>query len=1107
MPAANGLQDCIADSLTKSLAASKKSVAGTKDVSSVVTSSAKRALLEKATITFVKAEKDANSMLQNLKDKYICLTQNFKRESSDVGKTDNSSAGQKDSKKQKSDGLPTPRIVLYSPDEVQLAWSAPRRVGGGFTNLGNTCFLNSVLQCLGYTAPLASHLISGQHKTQCRCNGFCMLCELEHLLSKCLVQHGGVLKPLNVLQKLKLIAKHLRWGRQEDAHEFLRYIVDAMQKSCLTGQNPSLEKLSKETTFVHQVFGGYLRSQVKCMQCKTTSRTYDPVLDVSLDIKGVNSVERGLQKFVQPEILDVDNAYRCSRCQKKVRALKQFTIHRAPKVLTLHLKRFDYHRLMGGKVSRHIDFSSTLNLRPYMSHREGNPVNYQLYAVLVHSGFSCNSGHYYCYIKAPNQTWYCMNDSHVSQTGVKSVLSSEAYILFYSQLPSDQTTNVSNTQRLTGQQKINANKVHTSAKSHTTLHKHTDSSNSTRTPETKSTSSQPSLISTPLQGQAKIPTSSQGPAKIPTPSQGPTKIPTPSQGPAKIPTPSQGSAKILTPSHGPAKIPTPSQGPAKIPTPSQGPAKISNPSQDMVKISTPSQGSTKTSTPSQGSTKTSTPSQGSTKTSSTPSQGSAKRPTLSAGTSLKQMEAVSTNPSSPRRVPLTKLMSPPRNPVVSPTTRMAGSNWQVVTTNGHFASHSDSEAGSINSTSSWTVSTTTKDHHKSKAKHAKEGDIKKKKRSRKGNPVSEEGSSSSMSSEKENRMSHSTGSNSCDIFEPAKKKVKQDSKNCLQLSNETTPEPHSVLKKKKRRKRKKNRPAPEGRPYCPSSVATADQGVVEPQVNAASPISVTKPTSNSIGTGTNHVSVTAAPDHAIVSRLTQPQKSETVADSTLLANVKQSRENKKQPSELYSVNGYCSRQSEKSLSSSQSTGIHSNGVSELSEDVEKPNAGSYLTHPHVKDVLKENGHATPRSKGKKRRFSEPVVKVWNASVDKDDAAFQRVSNSVSPWDGRKESNISFLMERHASKINGLGTGVSTWDGSKPEVNREVEREKLTTSYRNSWYDGYEQEIDEGRRKKVKVKKHGGANSRDHFQSIQNTTNKVRQLKREGKLPSLSSYDF
>jgi len=32
-----------------------------------------------------------------------------------------------------------------------------------------------------------------------------------------------------------VIARHMRWGRQEDAHEFLRYMVDAMHKSCING--------------------------------------------------------------------------------------------------------------------------------------------------------------------------------------------------------------------------------------------------------------------------------------------------------------------------------------------------------------------------------------------------------------------------------------------------------------------------------------------------------------------------------------------------------------------------------------------------------------------------------------------------------------------------------------------------------------------------------------------------------------------------------------------------------------------------------------------------------------------------------------------------------
>lgn len=122
-----------------------------------------------------------------------------------------------------------------------------------------------------------------------------------------------------------------------------------------------------------------------------------------------------------------------------------------------------------------------------MSQPNGEPIIYVLYAVLVHTGFNCHAGHYFCYIKvscrvatksavgqhwihgtnsgtfiiscdglfffgvfavlldiklnstslcgffwqASNGLWYQMNDSIVSTSDIRSVLNQQAYVLFY----------------------------------------------------------------------------------------------------------------------------------------------------------------------------------------------------------------------------------------------------------------------------------------------------------------------------------------------------------------------------------------------------------------------------------------------------------------------------------------------------------------------------------------------------------------------------------------------------------------------------------------------------------------------------------------------------
>ncbi|KAM7091943.1 LOW QUALITY PROTEIN: ubiquitin carboxyl-terminal hydrolase 42 [Ciconia maguari] len=324
-----------------------------------------------------------------------------------------------------NDGIAPPQRILFPPEKICMDWQQTQSVGVGLQNLGNTCFLNSTLQCLTYTPPLANYMLSLEHTQSCHEEGFCMMCTMETHINQVLCCSNNAIKPTSVINGLKRIGKHFHFGSQEDAHEFLCFTVDALQKACLNG-NSELDRSSQATTLIYQIFGGYLRSRVKCLNCKAVSDTYEPFLDITLDIKAVTSVTRALEQFVKPEQLDGENSYKW--CKKMVPASKRYTIHRSSNVLTISLKRFA--NFTGGKINKDVKYPEYLDLRAYMSQSIGEPLIYALYAVLVHSGFNCNAGHYLCFIKAGNGLWYRMNDASVDLSDIKTVLT-QAYVLFY----------------------------------------------------------------------------------------------------------------------------------------------------------------------------------------------------------------------------------------------------------------------------------------------------------------------------------------------------------------------------------------------------------------------------------------------------------------------------------------------------------------------------------------------------------------------------------------------------------------------------------------------------------------------------------------------------
>lgn len=418
----------IVDKLKEALKPGRKDSAEDGDLGKLLAASAKKVLLQR--IEFEPASKSFSFQLESLKSKYVLLNSRAEGTGHHKGRDELQArkAGTERVSGSGGDGVPAPQKVLFPVERLSLRWERVFRVGAGLHNLGNTCFLNSTIQCLTYTPPLANYLLSKEHARSCHQGSFCMLCVMQNHMVQAFANSGNAIKPVSFIRDLKKIARHFRFGNQEDAHEFLRYTIDAMQKACLNGY-AKLDRQTQATTLVHQIFGGYLRSRVKCSVCKSVSDTYDPYLDIALEIRQAANIVRALELFVKPDVLSGENAYMCAKCKKKVPASKRFTIHRTSNVLTLSLKRFA--NFSGGKITKDVGYPEFLNIRPYMSQSSGDPVMYGLYAVLVHSGYSCHAGHYYCYVKASNGQWYQMNDSLVHSSNVKVVLNQQAYVLFY----------------------------------------------------------------------------------------------------------------------------------------------------------------------------------------------------------------------------------------------------------------------------------------------------------------------------------------------------------------------------------------------------------------------------------------------------------------------------------------------------------------------------------------------------------------------------------------------------------------------------------------------------------------------------------------------------
>eukprot|EP00899_Mesostigma_viride_P029547 jgi/Mesvir1/9778/Mv12412-RA.1 len=148
-------------------------------------------------------------------------------------------------------------------------------------------------------------------------------------------------------------------------------------------------------------------------------------------------LEACLRALTEEEPLDGDNAYMCSTCNRRQRAVKRLTLCRLPRVLVIHIKRFTYSTVARDKLSTLVSFPlRDLSLSEFSSefgtpdNGEGSsggrvhrpPASYDLFAVGHHAG-SMASGHYFAHcLNQDDKNWYCFNDDAVTPISATSVV-------------------------------------------------------------------------------------------------------------------------------------------------------------------------------------------------------------------------------------------------------------------------------------------------------------------------------------------------------------------------------------------------------------------------------------------------------------------------------------------------------------------------------------------------------------------------------------------------------------------------------------------------------------------------------------------------------------
>ena len=356
----------------------------------------------------------------------------------------------------------------------------------GLNNLGYTCYLNSILQCLNQTEPLTNYFLSEEGESKVKNNNLVnndkspslqltpsYLEVVKNLWD--IKNNKKSYSPINFYEKLNEMNKIFILNKPNDSKNLLDFIFKQFHKE-LNTKHPTINNSKGEFSFeqydrskmfnkflinytnnncsiISNNFYGITEIHKECIKCKNffinQGIMLNPILydfkiykmlifplDEIKKMKMNKNNNKNIDKININDCFDYyqnkkisENKIFCKRCNQLTKIINSYKLFNAPNILIIILNR--------GKPNSYnikIEFNKEIELTDYIQFKQ-NKIIYNLYGVVTHLGIDRDEGHFVAECKnLIDNLWYKYNDSKILKINdiQKEVLDfGKPYILFY----------------------------------------------------------------------------------------------------------------------------------------------------------------------------------------------------------------------------------------------------------------------------------------------------------------------------------------------------------------------------------------------------------------------------------------------------------------------------------------------------------------------------------------------------------------------------------------------------------------------------------------------------------------------------------------------------